>query len=315
MAVNINFLAGKEKNVNNVPLQQGKVLFAIDQEYNGDFIGYIYYDYYDPELKKVMRVSMGRGGGSTANNPILSIADTLGNIGDEVATANVTKATLQLPKIIEAEYFGAHTNFLLSDIASITKPHSRLYSNGLLMFDPAALSKQGWLRIQPGNDKISTLELAMADSETENGISNLNKIVARLYNAEGEIAKEAILLDLNGTSTFPGPVYSSLFVGDLEGNASSATNAENDESGNNIAFNYLTTIEDNTLNASNYLVDLITGNGRVSKTWEIPAANEETTGNGLFCHSDFCIVYSIVNETKSNLQVIFCIIPKPEKGT
>lgn len=278
MAVNINFLAGKEQNVNNVPLQQGKVLFAVDQELDGDFIGYIYYDYYDPDLKKVIRVSMGSGGGSTANNPILSIADILGNIGDEVATANVTKATLQLPKIIEAEYFGAHTNLILSDIATITKPQSRLYSNGLLLFDPAAISKQGWLRMQSANDKISILELAMADSQTENGISNLNKIVARLYNKEGEVAKEAVLLDLNGSTTFPGPVYSEWFIGDLQGNASSATNAENDESGNNIAFNYLVTLQDNTLNANTYLIDLITGNGRVSKTIEIPAATEETTG-------------------------------------
>ena len=71
MAVNINFLAGKEENVNNVPLQQGKVLFAVDQEINGDFTGYIYYDYFDEVAKKIIRVSMGSGGGSTANNPIL----------------------------------------------------------------------------------------------------------------------------------------------------------------------------------------------------------------------------------------------------
>lgn len=278
MAVNINFLAGKEENVNNVPLQQGKVLFAVDQEINGDFTGYIYYDYFDEVAKKIIRVSMGSGGGSTANNPILSIKDMLGNIGPEVATANMTKATLELPENIEANYFGAVANFLLPGLEATVVDASRLYKNGLLLVDPAQSEKHGWLRAQTGNAQTTTLELAMMDSGSLAGQSSLNRIVARLYDSEGGIVKEAVLLDFNGASSFPGPVSSNLFIGDLQGNADSATNALNDEFGNSISDNYLVTLQDNLLNANQYLIDLVTGNGRISKTIEIPAATEETTG-------------------------------------
>ena len=50
MATNVKLLAGIESHVNTVPLEKGKVLFAVDPEVTGRYTGYIYYDFYDVSM-------------------------------------------------------------------------------------------------------------------------------------------------------------------------------------------------------------------------------------------------------------------------
>lgn len=276
MATNVKLLAGIESHVNTVPLEKGKVLFAVDPEVTGRYTGYIYYDFYDEVQKKVVRVSMGNGNGGSGNLPTLNISDYIGHIGPDVAIANLNKATIQLPDIIQAKQFIAADIFSLDDLATMNTVQSRQYGNALVMLDPASFYKQGWVRTLTGNSNTTTLEIAMSDTLDLNNDSN--QIVARLYDKDGAITKEAILLDFDGSSTFPGPVKSELFIGDLQGNADTATNATNDEAGHNIQSNYLTDVVTHVSNMEEYSINAIAGDNNIKNTLILPNASPEHAG-------------------------------------
>ena len=89
----IQMLAGLQENVNNVPLEQGKVLFAVHPEETGAYTGYIYYDFYDPNFNQTVRVSMGNGGaGGGGTLPALQILDIAGNSGPTHALTGASSA-------------------------------------------------------------------------------------------------------------------------------------------------------------------------------------------------------------------------------
>lgn len=292
---NINFLAGKEENVNNVALQQGKVLFAVDHELNGDYTGYIYYDYFDQDAKRVIRVSMGSGGGSTANNPAMSISDMFGNIGSEVSTANVPKVTLQLPEILGAHYIISDTAFLLSEIDNILDAQGRLYNNTLFLSDPAAVTRRGWIRMLTGNEDTSTLELAAFDQHSGDN-NDANQIVARLYDKDGNVTKEAILLDFDGSSRFPGPI-----IGNLQGNADTATKALNDDMDNEITSTYIANIKVDESTETLYSFNLLTGSNGIKDT--IILQNADATHAGLLTAADQVISGNKLIDNNGSLSI------------
>ena len=228
-----------------VPLEPGQVLFGLEVVEDGSLLGTIYYDYKDKN-GIITRVSMGNGGagGPGGGGLIKTLATTDGtHDGEEVtAAANVI---IPLPKKIFANLLSAKTQFNFpkvhdpSNTAYVNEDaapgQSYLYGNGLHMVNPFNTLQDSWIRtIGKQGSAEATLELAMRDNASSEYI--YDQIVARHYKADGTVVtdkngrkREVVILGKNGESYFPGPVTSDGgFVGDLTGNATSATKARND---------------------------------------------------------------------------------------
>lgn len=272
----VRFLSGEEQNVDNVPIQQGKVLFAVNPDPEGIYYGYIYYDFYDAGAQQTVRVCMSGGGeGGIKVASTLNIADNYGHEGNSVVIANVPKATLKLPDIIEARYYIAQDTF--TDQYDLFNIGSRVYGNGFLMANEYAPAKMGWTRLIGSQGLLDTvLEIAMGDSLTD--ANNTNTIVARLYDKNNSITQEAILLNGEGNASFPNNVTAQLFIGNLQGNADTATNATNDSSGHEIQTTYLADIKENRSTSTEFSIQSLTGAGQVKNIVKIPNASRSVAG-------------------------------------
>lgn len=229
-----------------VPLEPGQVLFGLEVIEDGSLLGTIYYDYKDKN-GIITRVSMGNGGtgGSGGGGGIIrTLATTDGKHESEETTAKAN-VVIPLPKKIFADLISAKTQFAFpkvhdsSNTAYVNEDaapgQSYLYGNGLHMVNPFSTLQDSWIRtIGTKGSAEATLELAMRDNASSEYI--YDQIVARHYKADGTIVtdsngrkREVVILGKNGESLFPGPVTSNGgFIGDVTGNASSATKAKND---------------------------------------------------------------------------------------
>ena len=228
-----------------VPLEPGQVLFGLEVVEDGSLLGTIYYDYKDKN-GIITRVSMGNGGagGSGGGGIIKTLATTDGTHDSEEVTA-AANVIIPLPKKIFANLLSAKTQFAFpkvhdpSNTAYVNEDaapgQSYLYGNGLHMVNPFNTLQDSWIRtIGKSGSAEATLELAMRDNASNEYI--YDQIVARHYKADGTIVtdtngrkREVVILGKNGESLFPGPVTSNGgFIGDVTGNASSATKAKND---------------------------------------------------------------------------------------
>lgn len=253
-----------------VPLEPGQVLFGLEVVEDGSLLGTIYYDYKDKN-GIITRVSMGNGGagGSGGGGGIIkTLATTDGkHESDEVtATANTI---IPLPKKIFANLLSAKTQFNFpkvhdpSNTAYVNEDaapgQSYLYGNGLHMVNPFNTLQDSWIRtIGKSGSAEATLELAMRDNASNEYI--YDQIVARHYKADGTIVtdtdgrkREVVILGKEGESQFPGPVTSQRgFVGDVDGNAKSATKAKHDWYDQVIDSTYLSKIVKTTHNGSKF---------------------------------------------------------------
>lgn len=255
-----------------VPLEPGQVLFGLEVVEDGSLLGTIYYDYKDKN-GIITRVSMGNGGagGSGGGGGIIkTLATTDGkHESDEVtATANTI---IPLPKKIFANLLSAKTQFNFpkvhdpSNAAYVNEDaapgQSYLYGNGLHMVNPFNTLQDSWIRtIGKSGSAEATLELAMRDNASNEYI--YDQIVARHYKADGTIVtdtdghkREVVILGKEGESQFPGPVTSQRgFVGDVDGNAKSATKAKQDWYDQVIDSTYLSKIVKTTHNGSKFVI-------------------------------------------------------------
>lgn len=95
----------------------------------------------------------------------------------------------------------------------LTVGTSKLYANGLAISNPATASDAGWIRVTGTGENDTILEIATGD---DGGGSSGEKIVARQYEySNGNIAKEAVLLNTDGTTSFPVSVTAPTFAGAL----------------------------------------------------------------------------------------------------
>lgn len=94
-----------------------------------------------------------------------------------------------------------------------------LYSNGIAISNPVTANDVGFIRVVGTGESDTVLEIATGD---DGGNSTAEKIVARQYNTSNAIVREAVLLNTNGTTSFPVSVTSPSFIGALTGNASSS---------------------------------------------------------------------------------------------
>ena len=95
-----------------------------------------------------------------------------------------------------------------------------LYSNGIAISNPVTANDVGFIRVVGTGESDTVLEIATGD---DGGNSTAEKIVARQYNTSNAIVREAVLLNTNGTTSFPVSVTSPSFIGALQGNAATAS--------------------------------------------------------------------------------------------
>ena len=267
----VKFLSGKDDKKGNVTLDRGQVLFGITQVGPNTYKGSIYLDYFDPTANQIYRVNMSGSGGLYAAG--LKIKDKNNNSGSETTVAEVNgTATIPLPNYIGEKYFysdeilslthkDASGNQLAKNLAAGT---SYFHGGGILMINPSTVNQEALIRILGSSGTVeNTLELATRDLYTTS--NDKAQIVARQYDKNNAILREAILLSTNGNTSFPGTVSaagltttgdasiggalnvtgnvtSPKFIGDLQGNADTATdaiNATNDGDGKKISTTYL----------------------------------------------------------------------------
>jgi hypothetical protein len=253
-----------------VPLEPGQVLFGLEVVEDGSLLGTIYYDYKDKN-GIITRVSMGNGGagGSGGGGGIIrTLATTDGKHESDETTAKAN-VVIPLPKKIFADLLSAKTQFNFpkvhdpSNTAYVNEDaapgQSYLYGNGLHMINPFNTLQDSWIRtIGKSGSAEATLELAMRDNASNEYI--YDQIVARHYKADGTIVtdtdghkREVVILGKEGESQFPGPVTSQRgFVGDVDGNAKSATKAKQDWYDQVIDSTYLSKIVKTTHNGSKF---------------------------------------------------------------
>ena len=92
------------------------------------------------------------------------------------------------------------------------KRGTRIYSNGIAFLDPYngnSNNDSSWIRHIEETANTGTLEIAVGDD-------NANEVIAvRRYNTSNNIAKEILLFDTNGNTSFPGTVTANKFSGDI----------------------------------------------------------------------------------------------------
>jgi hypothetical protein len=85
-------------------------------------------------------------------------------------------------------------------VTGLTAGTSQLYANGLVISNPTTGNDVGWIRVTGTGEADTVLEIATGD---DGGSSNCEKIVARQYNTSNAVAREAVLLNTDGTTSFP----------------------------------------------------------------------------------------------------------------
>lgn len=227
-----------------VPLEPGQVLFGLEVIEDGSLLGTIYYDYKDKN-GIITRVNMGNGGVGGSNGGLIKTLATTDGKHDSEETTAAANVVIPLPKKIFANLLSAKTQFNFPKVHDPSNTNyvnedaapgqSYLYGNGLHMVNPFSTLQDSWIRtIGTKGSAEATLELAMRDNASSEYI--YDQIVARHYKADGTVVtdkngrkREVVILGKNGESQFPGPVTSNGgFVGDVTGNAASATKAKND---------------------------------------------------------------------------------------
>lgn len=88
---------------------------------------------------------------------------------------------------------------------------------------------------------VSNSSNSTAKNEIELAVTGTDPIYVRQYTSNyAAVSKQVLLLDAAGNSSFPGNVTATKFIGALQGNADSATKAEQDGDGNVISDTYAT---------------------------------------------------------------------------
>lgn len=121
------------------------------------------------------------------------------------------------PGIVNASQFKASgTNMNISGglVTQLETGTTRIFKNGIAISNPATKNDQGWIRVTGSGESDTILEIATGD---DGGTGE--QIVVRQYNTSNNIARQAILLNTSGNTSFPGTVSASAF----SGNATSAT--------------------------------------------------------------------------------------------
>lgn len=101
-------------------------------------------------------------------------------------------------------------------VTGLTAGTTEIFKNAIAFSNPATSNDLGWIRVLGTGESDTVLEIATGD---DGGGSTAEKIVARQYNTSNAIAKEAILLAPDGTTSFPVSVTAPKFIGNLQGNA------------------------------------------------------------------------------------------------
>jgi hypothetical protein len=100
-------------------------------------------------------------------------------------------------------------------VTGLTAGTSQLYANGLVISNPTTANDVGWIRVTGTGEADTVLEIATGD---DGGSSNCEKIVARQYNTSNAVAREAVLLNTDGKTSFPVSVTAPTFMGSLSDN-------------------------------------------------------------------------------------------------
>lgn len=101
-------------------------------------------------------------------------------------------------------------------ITNLATGTTEIFKDGIAISNPATANDVGWIRVLGTGESDTVLEIATGD---DGGGSTAEKIVVRQYNTSSAIAKEAVLLAPNGTTSFPVSVTAPKFIGTLEGTA------------------------------------------------------------------------------------------------
>ena len=127
-------------------------------------------------------------------------------------------------------------------VTSLAAGTTEIFKDGIAISNPTTSNDVGWMRVTGTGESDTVLEIATGD---DGGGTTAETIVVRQYNTSNAIAHEAKLLDPSGNTSFPGNVTAPKFIGNLQGNAdtatsaTSATKATQDGSGNVITSTYL----------------------------------------------------------------------------
>ena len=105
-------------------------------------------------------------------------------------------------------------------VTSLAAGTTEIFKDGIAISNPATFYDVGWIRVTGTGESDTVLEIATGD---DGGMSNCEKTVVRQYNTSNAVAREAVLLNTDGTSSFPVSVTSPKFIGALQGNADTAT--------------------------------------------------------------------------------------------
>ena len=102
---------------------------------------------------------------------------------------------------------------------------TRLYADGIAISNPVIKNDNAWIRVTGTGESDTVLEIATGDDGGGEAIQGPEQIVVRQYGANG-LAHQITLMDTSGNTSTSGTITASSFIGNLNGNASSATNAD-----------------------------------------------------------------------------------------
>ena len=102
---------------------------------------------------------------------------------------------------------------------------TRLYADGIAISNPSTKNDNAWIRVTGTGESDTVLEIATGDDGGGEAIYGPEQIVVRQYGANG-LAHQITLMDTSGNTSTSGTITASSFIGNLNGNASSATNAD-----------------------------------------------------------------------------------------
>lgn len=102
---------------------------------------------------------------------------------------------------------------------------TRLYADGIAISNPSTKNDDAWIRVTGTGENDTILEIATGDDGGGTADTGPEQIVVRQYGAKG-LAHQITLMDTSGNTSTSGTITASSFIGNLNGNASSATNAD-----------------------------------------------------------------------------------------
>jgi len=104
-------------------------------------------------------------------------------------------------------------------VTSLAAGTTEIFKDGIAISNPATFYDVGWIRVTGTGESDTVLEIATGD---DGGMTNCEKTVVRQYNTSNAVAREAVLLNTDGTSSFPVSVTAPKFIGNLQGTADNA---------------------------------------------------------------------------------------------